>query len=108
MYQSKSGNLDQIGCVKPQNNVAQEFNRQLKDMVFQLRAQLPNAAFTYVDVFSAKYDLISNAKNEGSLNLLYKHKGALCIVYDLLFGLFRYGNIKMGGCGIVMHYTLHI
>ncbi|XP_030953967.1 GDSL esterase/lipase At3g27950-like [Quercus lobata] len=65
IYQSKSGNLDQIGCVKPQNKVAQEFNRQLKDMVFQLRAQLPNAAFTYVDVFSAKYDLISNAKNEG-------------------------------------------
>ncbi|KAF3976405.1 hypothetical protein CMV_000378 [Castanea mollissima] len=65
IYQSKSGNLDQIGCVKPQNEVAQEFNRQLKDMVFQLRAQLPNAAFTYVDVYSAKYALISNAKNEG-------------------------------------------
>lgn len=58
--------------MKPQNEVAQEFNRQLKDMVFQLRAQLPNAAFTYVDVYSAKYALISNAKNEGKLrNLLY-------------------------------------
>nr|XP_023884693.1 GDSL esterase/lipase At5g14450-like [Quercus suber] len=65
IYQSKSGNLDQIGCVKPQNEVAQEFNRQLTDMVFQLRAQLPNAAFTYVDVYSAKYALISNTKNEG-------------------------------------------
>ncbi len=70
---SKPGNLDQIGCVKPQNEVAQEFNRQLKDRVFKLRAQLPNAVFTYVDVYSAKYALISNAKNEGNLNLLYKH-----------------------------------
>lgn len=62
---SKPGNLDQIGCVKPQNEVAQEFNRQLKDRVFKLRAQLPNAVLTYVDVYSAKYALISNAKNEG-------------------------------------------
>ena len=66
---SKPGNLDQIGCVKPENEVAQEFNRQLKDTVFKLRAQLPNATFTYVDVYSAKYALISNAKNEGNLDL---------------------------------------
>ncbi|KAF5479587.1 hypothetical protein F2P56_000396 [Juglans regia] len=62
---SKPGNLDQIGCVKPQNEIAQEFNRQLKDMVFKLRAQLPDAALTHVDMYSAKYALISNAKNEG-------------------------------------------
>ncbi|XP_062162675.1 GDSL esterase/lipase At3g27950-like isoform X1 [Alnus glutinosa] len=62
---SKPGNLDQNGCVKPQNEVAQEFNRQLKERVFQLRADLPGAAFTYVDVYSAKYALISSAKNEG-------------------------------------------
>ncbi|XP_059657055.1 GDSL esterase/lipase At3g27950-like [Cornus florida] len=64
-YQLKSGNLDQNGCVKPQNGVAQEFNRQLKDRVSQLRAQLLYAAFTYVDVYSAKYAVISNAKNQG-------------------------------------------
>ena len=62
--QSKAGNLDQIGCVKHWNEVA-------KDKVFQLRTQLPNATFTYVDVHSAKSALISNAKNEGNLNLLY-------------------------------------
>lgn len=71
---SKPGNLDQNGCVKPQNEIAQEFNRQLKDMVFKLRAQLPDAALTHVDMYSAKYALISNAKNEGNVNFIYKHQ----------------------------------
>ncbi|XP_028078121.1 GDSL esterase/lipase At3g27950-like [Camellia sinensis] len=64
-YSPKLGNLDQNGCVKPYNEVAEEFNKQLKDRISQLRAQLSNATFTYVDVYSAKYALISNAKNLG-------------------------------------------
>ncbi|KAL5793174.1 hypothetical protein ACOSP7_001768 [Xanthoceras sorbifolium] len=31
----------------------------------QLRVQLPQAAVTYVDVYSVKYAMISNAKNQG-------------------------------------------
>ena len=46
--------------------MAMEFNRQLKDKVKKLRTQLPNAALTYVDVYSAKYGLISNTKNQGN------------------------------------------
>ena len=61
----KPGNLDRNGCVKPQNEAAMEFNRQLKDKISQLRTQLPFAKFTYVNVYSAKYALISNAKNLG-------------------------------------------
>ncbi|KAK3033591.1 hypothetical protein RJ639_032439 [Escallonia herrerae] len=64
-YQAKPRNLDENGCVEPQNAVAREFNRQLKNTVSKLREQLPNAAFTYVDVYSAKYALISNASNQG-------------------------------------------
>lgn len=60
-----AGYLDQYGCVKAQNDMAVEFNRQLKDRVIKLRAELPEAAITYVDVYAAKYGLISNAKNEG-------------------------------------------
>ncbi|THG18209.1 hypothetical protein TEA_017153 [Camellia sinensis var. sinensis] len=63
---ANSGNLlDQTGCVKPTNEIAQEYNRQLKDRVSQLKANLSDATFTYVDVYSAKYALISNAKNLG-------------------------------------------
>uniref|UniRef100_A0A5B7BHY8 Putative Esterase isoform 2 n=1 Tax=Davidia involucrata TaxID=16924 RepID=A0A5B7BHY8_DAVIN len=59
------GYLDEHGCVKGQNDIAIEFNRQLKDRVIQLRAEFPQAALTYVDIYSAKYGLISNAKNQG-------------------------------------------
>ncbi|KAF7129793.1 hypothetical protein RHSIM_Rhsim10G0017300 [Rhododendron simsii] len=44
--------------------MAVEFNRQLKDRVNKLRAELPLAALTYVDVYTAKYGLISNTKNQ--------------------------------------------
>ncbi|KAL3526054.1 hypothetical protein ACH5RR_014426 [Cinchona calisaya] len=64
-YKLKPHNLDSNGCVDPQNKVAQEFNMQLKQKVIQLRAQLPAAAFTYVDMYYAKYSLISNAKKLG-------------------------------------------
>ncbi|KAL8124396.1 GDSL esterase/lipase At3g27950 [Apium graveolens] len=63
--QSKLNDLDRYGCVVNQNNAAQEFNRQLKDKVSQLMAQLPNSAFTYVDIYNAKYKLISAASNYG-------------------------------------------
>lgn len=57
--------FDQYGCVKSQNDAAQVYNSQLKDMVSQIRATHPNATFTYVDVYSAKYNLITQAKNLG-------------------------------------------
>ena len=46
--------------------MSMEFNKQLKDRMIKLRAELPTAAITYVDVYAAKYGLISNAKNEGN------------------------------------------
>ncbi|KAJ4960694.1 hypothetical protein NE237_020604 [Protea cynaroides] len=70
-YPNKDGkHLDQNGCVRTQNEVAQEFNRQLKDRIVQLRTRLPGAAFTYVDVYSAKYDVISTARNQGFVDPL--------------------------------------
>ena len=57
--------LDQYGCNKAQNEMAVEFNKQLKDAVMKLRGQLPDAAITYVDLYAAKYGLISDAKGQG-------------------------------------------
>ncbi|XP_057738842.1 GDSL esterase/lipase At5g14450-like [Arachis stenosperma] len=59
------GYFDKYQCVNDQNLMAQEFNKQLKDRVIKLRIELPEAAITYVDVYAAKYGLISNTKNEG-------------------------------------------
>ncbi|PKI55199.1 hypothetical protein CRG98_024490 [Punica granatum] len=64
------GTLDSNGCVGFMNDVAQEFNRQLKGSVAQLRAQLPLAKLTYVDIYSSKLELIINAKSQGFANPL--------------------------------------
>ncbi|KAJ4960139.1 hypothetical protein NE237_020049 [Protea cynaroides] len=57
--------VDKAGCATPFNEVAQYFNIRLKEAVNQLRKDLPLAAITYVDVYSVKYDLISQASNHG-------------------------------------------
>ncbi|KAF2316335.1 hypothetical protein GH714_041676 [Hevea brasiliensis] len=67
-HNSNPGNLDQNRCVKSQNEIAQEFNRQLKNKVSQLSTQLPHSAFTYVDVYSVKYQLISTARSQGFID----------------------------------------
>ncbi|MFQ6620622.1 hypothetical protein Gotur_000986 [Gossypium turneri] len=59
------GYVDQYGCVKKQNEMAMEFNRQLKDRVIKLRTELPEASITLVDVYTAKIAMIGNAKNLG-------------------------------------------
>ncbi|CAL5371870.1 unnamed protein product [Camellia sinensis] len=60
--------LDQNGCDIKSSKSIQEFNKQLKDTVYKLRAQYPDAVITYVDIYSAKHRLIVNAKNYGFTN----------------------------------------
>ncbi|XP_050225038.1 GDSL esterase/lipase At3g27950 [Mercurialis annua] len=69
IYNSKPRNKDKNGCVKSQNKVAQEFNKQLKDKISQLSRELHHSTFTYVDVYSAKYHLISTANTQGNIIL---------------------------------------
>ncbi|KAK8603560.1 hypothetical protein V6N13_096038 [Hibiscus sabdariffa] len=63
-------NVYRKGCIRSHNEVAQEFNRHLKESVIQLRMQFPDAALTYVDIYSAKYSLISYGKHHRFENLL--------------------------------------
>ncbi|CAA6664118.1 unnamed protein product [Spirodela intermedia] len=60
----KPEEVDPAGCAAPYNAVAQAFNEQLKATVVHLRQELPSAALTYVDVYAAKYSLISNPPPE--------------------------------------------
>ncbi|KAL0424251.1 UNVERIFIED_CONTAM: GDSL esterase/lipase [Sesamum radiatum] len=66
----RKAKTDKYGCNKDQNGMALEFNRQLKARVSKLRAELPQAALVYVDVYSAKYHLISNTKTYGFMDPL--------------------------------------
>ncbi|KAL0381768.1 UNVERIFIED_CONTAM: GDSL esterase/lipase [Sesamum angustifolium] len=58
------GYLDENGCVKSQNDIALLFNKELKDEIVKLRAEVSDAAIVYVDMYAAKYELITNAKNQ--------------------------------------------
>lgn len=57
---------DNVGCSVSYNKVAQLFNQRLKETVAHLRKTYPDAAFTYVDVYAAKYKLISQASKLGN------------------------------------------
>lgn len=65
LHPVKAHEVDKAGCAKPYNEVAQFFNRELKEAVVQLRKKLHSASITYVDVYSVKYSLISQAKKHG-------------------------------------------
>lgn len=77
-YPPKPGNVDEIGCIKSYNEVAQEFNRQLKRRISELRIQLEDSVLVFVDIYSAKYSLISDEKKHGFVDPLgycCKHSG---------------------------------
>ncbi|EHA8588191.1 putative GDSL esterase/lipase [Cocos nucifera] len=57
--------LDSAGCAILYNELARQFNRMLDETVIQLRKDLPLAAITLVDIYSAKYKLISEGTNYG-------------------------------------------
>ncbi|KAK2983316.1 hypothetical protein RJ640_016054 [Escallonia rubra] len=86
----KAGNADQYGCVKSYNDLAQEFNKQLKDKVSQLRMELQDALITHVDMYLAKYSLIGEAKKQGFANPL----GCCC-------GHYGDYHVECGGKAIV-------
>ncbi|XP_075638250.1 GDSL esterase/lipase At3g26430-like [Castanea sativa] len=88
--------VDKAGCAAPFNDVAQYFNRKLKEVVVQLRKDLPLAAITYVDVYSVKYSLISQARKHGfkeSLRACCGHGGK----YNYNMHIGCGGKIKVHG-----------
>ncbi|KAG8384885.1 hypothetical protein BUALT_Bualt04G0164800 [Buddleja alternifolia] len=86
------GYLDEHGCVKSQNDVAVEFNKQLKDEIVKLRSELSEAAIIYVDMYSVKYELITNGKNQGFENPFGICCGYHGIGYDVWCG--NKGNVN--------------
>ncbi|KAK9221517.1 hypothetical protein WN944_009944 [Citrus x changshan-huyou] len=58
--------------------MAVEFNRQLKQRVIKLRAELPEAAITFADAHAATYELTRDAKELGRHFIL----GYFCLIHD--------------------------
>nr|XP_010930359.1 GDSL esterase/lipase At3g26430 [Elaeis guineensis] len=68
--------LDSAGCAILYNDLAHQFNRMLNETVIQLRKDLPLAAITLVDIYSAKYKLISEGTKYG-----FEHPLRTCCGY---------------------------
>lgn len=61
----RSDQMDGSGCSKQHNDVCQYFNHKLREAVLQLRKDLPLAAITYVDIYTAKYSMFSQPRKYG-------------------------------------------
>ncbi|KAG0499910.1 hypothetical protein HPP92_004165 [Vanilla planifolia] len=81
--------VDHCGCGTPFNGVAQLFNSMLNETITELRKDLPLASLTYVDVYSVKYKLISQARNYG-----FEHPLKACCGHG---GMYNYDAHV--GCG---------
>ncbi|CAK9151026.1 unnamed protein product [Ilex paraguariensis] len=57
--------LDEVGCVKVHNHAAMLFNTQLHSLSMKFQEQLPESNVTYTDIFSIKFNLISNFSQLG-------------------------------------------
>ncbi|CAO2829339.1 unnamed protein product [Amaranthus hypochondriacus] len=57
--------IDEFGCASPLNEVSKYYNTKLREAVLQLRKDLPMATITYVDIYTLKYTLITQAKKLG-------------------------------------------
>lgn len=78
--------LDEHGCIKSKNDMAVEFNRQLKQRVIKLRAELAEAAITFADAHAATYELTRDAKELGRHFLL----GYFCLIHDDIVSLLQH------------------
>ncbi|CAN1152214.1 GDSL esterase/lipase At3g26430 [Linum perenne] len=99
-FPPKPNNTDPIGCIKSYNEAAIEFNIQLNQMVHKLRTKLPDALLILVDIYSAKYSLIRDAKKHGFEDPLGFCCGHLGDDYEVKCGM----EMKLEN-GTVVHGT---
>ncbi|KNA19198.1 hypothetical protein SOVF_063820 [Spinacia oleracea] len=65
LVQHKEGDLDTSKCISSYNSAAQLFNTALLHLCQAMKSELPDATIVHVDIYSIKYDLISNGMKYG-------------------------------------------
>ncbi|KAK1318971.1 GDSL esterase/lipase [Acorus calamus] len=90
---------DSVGCSFPLNKMVEYFNSELNKTVVRLRNELPLAVLTYVDIYSAKYKLISQAAKYG-----FEHPPNACCGYGS--GKYNFNTSIRCGIPVVVNGTL--
>ncbi|CAO2837634.1 unnamed protein product [Amaranthus hypochondriacus] len=65
LVQHKEGDLDTFGCILSYNTAAKLFNTALLHLCQEMRSEFADATIVHVDIYSIKYDLISNGVKYG-------------------------------------------
>ncbi|XP_077243522.1 GDSL-like Lipase/Acylhydrolase superfamily protein isoform X3 [Tasmannia lanceolata] len=68
--------LDELGCVSSHNRASKLFNLQLHALSSKFQGQFTDANVTFIDIFSIKYELISNFSRYG-----FEHSITACCGY---------------------------
>ncbi|KAL8114919.1 hypothetical protein AgCh_021667 [Apium graveolens] len=89
--------LDSAGCAIRYNVLTQYFNTELKRGVDGLGTDFPLAAFTYVDIYSARYSLYQEPERYG-----FTHPLEACCGYG---GRYNYGENSLCGSTITVNGT---
>lgn len=94
LFPVAAAKVDKYGCATPFNEVAQFFNQRLKELVDQLRKELPLAAITYVDIYTLKHTIITRAKILG-----FKEPLRACCGHG---GKYNFNNARRCGAKITI------
>ncbi|KAK9673360.1 hypothetical protein RND81_12G162500 [Saponaria officinalis] len=65
LLQNKDDDFDKFGCIWSYNSAAGLFNAALLHLCREMSSQMVDATIVHVDIYSIKYDIISNAPKYG-------------------------------------------
>ncbi|GLJ38023.1 hypothetical protein SUGI_0774110 [Cryptomeria japonica] len=89
----REGELDDMGCLKEYNDLAQRSNMVLKQMVEELQTQHPNISIVFADYYNAAISILKDPLSNG----LRPEVLQTCCGYG---GFYNYSPLSMCGLGV--------